>query len=65
MGTQRTQKSQNDFEKYKIGGLTLPDFNIYYYKAALIKIVLIWHNNRYIDGIELRVQKEMLKFTVM
>lgn len=32
----RTPKSQNNFEKYKIGGFTRPDFNIYYYKAIHI-----------------------------
>lgn len=50
MGRQRTQKNQINFEKkYKTGGLILPDFNIYCYKATLLKTVLFWHNERYIE----------------
>lgn len=47
MEIQRMQNSQNDFEKNKVGGLTLPDFKTY--KDIVIKTMQYWYQDGQIN----------------
>ena len=45
---QKTQNSQNNFEKIEFGGPIITHCKTYY-KAMVVKSVWYWHKDRYID----------------